>query len=418
MLSPASCKGEGEALVEAVIITPDETAAATRRRQRLGVLLVVLVALLYVFSGVFIQLLFDDLEYDKPFAFSYISVMLCSCYLLNAGYRQCQQGALRSLTGHAYSNLPSNSNLPTADAAVSVLQKPKGLVKPAIMLAPAYFALNYCYFLALDMTSVSETMILSASTGLWTLIFSRLILLEKLTVHKLVSVAVAASGVCMITLSSRAAMLAHNGSHASATKDGMISVAGDALALLSAAASGIYCVLLRLFVPDEEQVHMPSLFGSVGFTCSICFLPLFPLLHFSGVETFELPPSRAALGALLVNAILSTVLPDMLLAQAVVMTSPLLATLGLSLMIPLSVVADYIRGYTHLTPGFFAGATAVFIAFQLENWAEMKQKSVESIDSPHQVCLSRQHAHEALHGVMHGHDIGRQSTRFSRDCEL
>jgi len=56
--------------------------------------------------------------------------------------------------------------------------------------------------------------------------------------------------------------------------------------------------------------------------------------------------------------------------QAVVMTSPLLATLGLSTMIPLSVVADYSRGLANLTPMFFMGTVMVFVGFQLENWEE------------------------------------------------
>ena len=108
----------------------------------------------------------------------------------------------------------------------------------------------------------------------------------------------------------------------------------------------------------------------------------------------------------------STVLPDMLLAKAVVMTSPLVATLGLSLMIPLSVLVDYSRGartdsnyvfarlcvllahdalrraylpdlleccrcavpcfvgLTHLSPQFFLGSVAVFVGFQMEAFAD------------------------------------------------
>ena len=62
----------------------------------------------------------------------------------------------------------------------------------------------------------------------------------------------------------------------------------------------------------------------------------------------------------------------MLLAQAVVMTSPLLATLGLSLMIPLSVLADYARGLANLTPQFFVGTVAVFVGFLLESWDEQE----------------------------------------------
>ena len=80
-----------------------------------------------------------------------------------------------------------------------------------------------------------------------------------------------------------------------------------------------------------------------------------------------------------INALLSTVLPDMLLALAVVMTSPLLATLGLSTMIPLSVVADYARGLANLTPRFFVGTLCVFVGFQLENWAEMHAEAAKAV---------------------------------------
>ena len=117
---------------------------------------------------------------------------------------------------------------------------------------------------------------------------------------------------------------------------------------------------------------MPSLFGMIGLVLALALLPLFPVLHHLGVERFELPPSRSATLSLLVNAATSTVLPDMLLARAVVMTSPLVATLGLSLMIPLSVFADYVRGLSHLSPQFFIGTACVFASYLLESWHEDK----------------------------------------------
>ena len=66
-------------------------------------------------------------------------------------------------------------------------------------------------------------------------------------------------------------------------------LAGDLLAVMSAAASGVYMVLLRVCVPNEEDVHMPSLFGMIGFVSTICFVPLFPILHLCGVEA-RAPP--------------------------------------------------------------------------------------------------------------------------------
>ena len=52
-------------------------------KHRVGSLLVLVVVSLYVGSGVMIQVLFDDMEFEKPFFFSFVSVGLCSLYLLS-----------------------------------------------------------------------------------------------------------------------------------------------------------------------------------------------------------------------------------------------------------------------------------------------------------------------------------------------
>jgi hypothetical protein len=74
---------------------------AQQQRRRLGGVLVVLVTVLYVGSGVAIQVLFDDMKFEKPFFFSYISVSLCSSYLLQFGYLRCRRSCVRST--HVYS---------------------------------------------------------------------------------------------------------------------------------------------------------------------------------------------------------------------------------------------------------------------------------------------------------------------------
>ena len=356
-----------------------------RRTHRIGAILVLIVAILYVGSGVAIQLLFEEMNFDKPFFFSYVSVALCSTHLLQYVYLRGRRSCMRTFSG--YSQLKQHV---IEQTQISILNEPWQLVRPALLLSPAYFCLNYTYFLSLDLTSVSDTMILSASTGIWTLLFSRLLLKESVTRIKLGVVLVSIFGMCIITYSSHTAAQsaaaaakraeqasagpggdAHSSNGASEVDDAVSEASsGDLLALMSAAASGIYVVLLRACVPEEESVHMPSLFGMIGLVSAICFAPLLPLFHYTGVEEFELPPTRSALLAVLLNALLSTVLPDMLLAQAVVMTSPLLATLGLSTMIPLSVLSDYTRGLANLTPLFMVGTACVFVSFQLENWAE------------------------------------------------
>ena len=244
----------------------DEAKLLVRWKQQVGAFLVFLVALMYVGSGVMIQLLFEELEFEKPFFFSFASVALCSCHLGFFSLLRCRAVCRRRVApsggdggggappppkpdAHAYNLLPTPKQ-------VSVINRPEELVRPALLLAPAYFAPNYTYFLSLDLTSVSETMILSASTGVWTLIFSRLVLKEAMTRIRMMVVVVSMAGMCLVTYASHAEAEAeqekahhhptHQQQHAAAAATAAETSAGDLLAVMSAAASGIYLSLIHI----------------------------------------------------------------------------------------------------------------------------------------------------------------------------
>ena len=210
-----------------------------RHSLRIGSVLVLFVVMLYVGSGVMIQMLFDEMHYEKPFLFSYVSVSLCSFYLLSFGatscQQQCQQVQRASSPRHAYSKVQ--------EGEASTQASPLQLLRPALQLAPSYFCLNYTYFFSLDLTSVSTTMILSASTGLWTLLFSRLLLGQPLTRFRLLTVAVSLVGISLITGAARGG--GHGGGSPEAGAAGVAGAAasgmsGGGLALMSVAASGSY----------------------------------------------------------------------------------------------------------------------------------------------------------------------------------
>ena len=62
--------------------------------------------------------LFDDLDFEKPFLFSYVSVALCSSYLIRSGTRRAC--APRS---HAYSNLVDSSDIGRTRTQVSPMHQ-------------------------------------------------------------------------------------------------------------------------------------------------------------------------------------------------------------------------------------------------------------------------------------------------------
>ena len=68
--------------------------------------------------------------------------------------------------------------------------------------------------------------------------------------------------------------------------------AGDSLAFLGAVLYGVYATFLKKKVGDESRVNMLLFFGMVGLFNAITLLPLFPILHYTGIESFQLPPTR------------------------------------------------------------------------------------------------------------------------------
>lgn len=103
---------------------------------------------------------------------------------------------------------------------------------------------------------------------------------------------------------------------------------------------GCYTILLKLRIQNESHVNMPLFFGFVGIFNVILLSPIFPLLHFTGLEQFELPPNITIWTMIAINALIGTFLSDYLWLLAVLLTSPLTATLGLSLTIPIALIGD------------------------------------------------------------------------------
>uniref|UniRef100_A0A0W0G2K9 Ribosome biogenesis protein SLX9 n=1 Tax=Moniliophthora roreri TaxID=221103 RepID=A0A0W0G2K9_MONRR len=115
---------------------------------------------------------------------------------------------------------------------------------------------------------------------------------------------------------------------------------GDVLALCSAVFYAIYTVLLKVRIGSESRIDMKLFFGFVGLFNIIGLWPIALILHWTGVEKFELPTTSKQVAALLVNMFI-TWSSDYLYVIAMLKTTPLVVTIGLSLTIPLAVVGDF-----------------------------------------------------------------------------
>jgi len=149
---------------------------------------------------------------------------------------------------------------------------------------------------------------------------------------------------------------------------------GDMLAFISAVVYGIYAVVMKKRIGDEGRVNMPLFFGMVGLLNVVLMWPGFILLHVAGIERFALPPTGRIWIIILVNST-SSLVSDFCWAFAMLLTSPLVVTVGLSLTIPLSLVGQMIIDGLYSGFTYWLGAFIVFLSFVFINHEESKDEA-------------------------------------------
>jgi solute carrier family 35 protein F5 len=192
---------------------------------------------------------------------------------------------------------------------------------------------------------------------------------------------------------------------------------GDALALTSAVIYGIYTITLKRSTIKAlpRQLNMSLFFGLVGAFNLILLLPLFPILHYTGLEPFELPPSGRIWAILLVNSV-SSLFSDIFWAYAMVLTSPLLVTLGLSLTIPLSLVGEMVLQERYEGWIYWVGAAIVLGSFCFVDHEERGEEieEVRGVALGGDSTSSLGYAEEAEQGLMpHVKDTGAKLAQDS-----
>jgi len=236
----------------------------------------------------------------------------------------------------------------------------------ALSFSLLFFAGNYSYQAALAYTEAGIVNVLSASSCLFTLVLSAIFpstQLDRLSLTKVVAVLFTVSGVVLVSYSDLK------------LEDGF--PLGSLWTLAGAVFYSSYIVFLRRKIDHEEKLDVPMFLGFVGLFSFLFLWPLFFVLHFTNHEHFELPNKEQML-ALLVNGVVGTVLSELLWLFGCFYTSSLIATLSLSLNIPLTTFADVLVKRVAYDQLFYIGSIPMFVSFFLvamvshwDNWDPM-----------------------------------------------
>lgn len=314
----------------------------------LGLALVFVTAVIWVASSFITESLVTETpgssrEKLPPFLLTYLATSLFTLYLpfihLRQWLEECWEAHVRRKESKETlgSGLIRNESYTAATWPKSKPSHANGAFfhQPTMMAAvwasPLWFAAQYTFNMSLASTSVTSNTVLSSTSTVFTFLLSIMLLKEPFHWIKLLCCFAAVGGTALITLA--------DGENAAPS-----SVWGDGLAVISAMLYAGYTVVLRKKMPGKEgHEHVALFFGYVGLLCTVCLAPMVVILLGSHtMNVGHLPTSVFVL--VLLEGLLDYVLADYFWAQAVLWLGPTVATLSLSVQIPMAAVAESIIG--------------------------------------------------------------------------
>ncbi|KAF9963167.1 hypothetical protein BGZ65_005436 [Modicella reniformis] len=297
------------------------------------------------------QNIFANQNYSKPFFVTYINTASFSLYLLGPLFKQClgrssrnaadkvikpSTRSAKSLSSYGSFN-SSDESLDTLTCSESTLERGsetthsedipltnREVAQLSLTFCIIWFAANWATNASLAYTSVASSTILSSMSGFFTLAIGAALKTETVNALKLLAIFSTVLGVVLVSKSD------HGNLNVGSTSP-RAPLLGDFLALISAFFYGCYTVLLKIRIQNESRVNMPLFFGFVG--------------------------------------------SDYLWLLSMLMTSPLVVTLGLSLTIPLALVGDIVGHGRILGMGYWIGAGLVLTGFFGVNGAALMENN-------------------------------------------
>lgn len=378
------------------MVSKDQTSF--NKRWTLGLLMLGLVIILWVLSSFLINLIFEDDSYRKPFFITYINTAAFIFYLFPTAkavvvnYKDTGRANVHRELIMEEEGTGSDSNrsvdmtsplLTNLEAGTHANQKKRLTLYETIKLSAEFcilwFTANLVTNASLAFTSVASQTILSTTSSLFTLFIGAICHVESLSKSKVLGSFISFVGIIMVTKSdSHQRYQRHIADVSGDDNDAVRVLIGNLLALAGAVLYGVYSTLLKREVGDETRVNMKIFFGFVGLFNLLFLWPSLIVLDFFGWEPFSLPKDPKVVVIIFVNCLI-TFVSDFCWAKAMLLTSPLTVTVGLSITIPLAMFGDVIFKHKTMSALYLFGATLILGSFFIINKSSEEEHFENSI---------------------------------------
>lgn len=257
------------------------------------------------------------------------------------------------------------------------------------------------WYVAVDMTTASDLTAIYNCSAFFAYAFAIPMLGEKLRWSKVFAVAVAIGGVLIVAYGDTETTAKHGsksgggtgGSDAPEKHEASNRFLGNLVIGVGSVLYGFYEVLYKkVACPPEgcspsRGMIFANTFGSLigTFTLLVLWIPL-PLLHITGIETFELPQGKAA-WMLMISVLANATFSGSFLVL-ISLTSPVLSSVAALLTIFLVALCDELLPeplHNDLSTAAVGGGVLIIVAFALLSWATFREMNEEKSKHPEEM---------------------------------
>ncbi|CAL9735673.1 thiamine-repressible mitochondrial transport protein Thi74p [Monosporozyma servazzii] len=371
----------------------------------LGLVMLFVVIVSWVSSSLLLNTIFESNYYKKPIFITFCSVSSCSIYLfplwkqtLKSYIKNNQwdiQTAYISLyynkgtndlsTNEKYQDHMENDNIESTNNNFNSQIIPlKSIIKLSLLFCILWFSANLTTNISLSYTSVTSQTILSSTASFFTLFFGVLFGIDTINIHKLIGLIISLCGIIIIITKSIGSST-DSFNHLSHKNI----IIGDCLALLGALIYGIYSTIFKRSIQKinqqysqfnaiTPQIDIKLVLGFIGLFTLIGFWPILVLFHYTEIETFQFNWDFKIISIIILNSLI-TFLSNFCWAKAIILTTPLTVTVGLSLTIPLAMIGDFVFKGKQVTIWYIIGAILIISSFILINDASNERQELEPL---------------------------------------